>query len=297
MSGQRNNSGGGGGWGVVILVLLAIAAVVWLLSTVGHFLGLTPTWSEITDKPDGWVGERYSGVFMGYVLTVTALGVAALLTWFGLAATSAEEGLKATASRRLRPTIYAAITIAIAIVALPIGPKDAPQQPAETASAQEPATSPDSSDSTSLAEAAADDEARERRRIKKARAKRRARRERRERRERKEEAQLLSQTGDEDGDSSAACHPSYDPCVPPGPPDLDCPDVGGPVSVSGDDPHGLDRDRDGMGCEANSGGAGSSSSGGEDSSSSDGSSSSGSGPSTTNWCGKRDGDGDGIYCE
>lgn len=31
--------------------------------------------------------------------------------------------------------------------------------------------------------------------------------------------------------------------------DLDCPDVGRPVSVPGADPHGLDRDNDGVGCE------------------------------------------------
>jgi len=31
--------------------------------------------------------------------------------------------------------------------------------------------------------------------------------------------------------------------------DLDCPDVGRMVRVSGDDPHGLDRDGDGWGCE------------------------------------------------
>jgi hypothetical protein len=32
--------------------------------------------------------------------------------------------------------------------------------------------------------------------------------------------------------------------------DLDCADVGHPVRVIGDDPHGLDRDGDGWGCEA-----------------------------------------------
>ena len=31
--------------------------------------------------------------------------------------------------------------------------------------------------------------------------------------------------------------------------DLDCPDVGHPVSVPGADPHRLDRDGDGVGCE------------------------------------------------
>jgi endonuclease YncB( thermonuclease family) len=48
---------------------------------------------------------------------------------------------------------------------------------------------------------------------------------------------------------AAGCAPGYDPCVPPYPPDLDCADVGGPVLVTGSDPHGLDRDGDGTACE------------------------------------------------
>lgn len=31
--------------------------------------------------------------------------------------------------------------------------------------------------------------------------------------------------------------------------DLDCSDIDGPVRVDGPDPHGLDRDNDGIGCE------------------------------------------------
>jgi Flp pilus assembly pilin Flp len=42
-------------------------------------------------------------------------------------------------------------------------------------------------------------------------------------------------------------------CLPPPPPDLDCSDLRAlriplPVTVSGDDPHGLDPDGDGLGC-------------------------------------------------
>lgn len=33
--------------------------------------------------------------------------------------------------------------------------------------------------------------------------------------------------------------------------DLDCSDFAGPVIIDGSDPHGLDRDGDGIGCEAN----------------------------------------------
>jgi micrococcal nuclease len=47
------------------------------------------------------------------------------------------------------------------------------------------------------------------------------------------------------------CDPSYpDVCIPPYPPDLDCPEI--PYKnfrVVGNDPHGFDRDGDGLGCE------------------------------------------------
>ena len=52
------------------------------------------------------------------------------------------------------------------------------------------------------------------------------------------------------------CHPSYpDYCIPPPPPDLNCPDITGPKpfrvrhDVRGADPHGFDRDKDGRACE------------------------------------------------
>jgi micrococcal nuclease len=51
--------------------------------------------------------------------------------------------------------------------------------------------------------------------------------------------------------SRRSCDPSYpNICIPPHPPDLDCSDV--PYTnfaVRGDDPHGFDRDGDGVGCE------------------------------------------------
>ncbi|HYJ70660.1 MAG TPA: thermonuclease family protein [Nocardioidaceae bacterium] len=46
------------------------------------------------------------------------------------------------------------------------------------------------------------------------------------------------------------CEAGYDPCVPSYPPDVDCGDVDGPIQVTGDDPHGLDADGDGTGCES-----------------------------------------------
>jgi hypothetical protein len=48
------------------------------------------------------------------------------------------------------------------------------------------------------------------------------------------------------------CDPSYpDFCIPPPPPDLDCPDIGETdFTVQGTDPHGFDADNDGVGCES-----------------------------------------------
>jgi endonuclease YncB( thermonuclease family) len=45
------------------------------------------------------------------------------------------------------------------------------------------------------------------------------------------------------------CAPGYNPCVPHFPPDLDCADVDGPITVTGSDPHGLDGEGDGVACE------------------------------------------------
>jgi hypothetical protein len=48
------------------------------------------------------------------------------------------------------------------------------------------------------------------------------------------------------------CDPSYpDVCIPPFPPDLDCPNVEPKdFRVAGSDPHGFDGDHDGIGCES-----------------------------------------------
>lgn len=54
------------------------------------------------------------------------------------------------------------------------------------------------------------------------------------------------------GQQQTACDASYpDFCIPPPPPDLNCPDVQGkkPFRVRQPDPHGFDRDHDGWGCE------------------------------------------------
>jgi hypothetical protein len=51
------------------------------------------------------------------------------------------------------------------------------------------------------------------------------------------------------GGGSQRCAPGCSPCIPPYPPDLDCSDVNGPINVTGPDPHRLDADGDGIGCE------------------------------------------------
>lgn len=51
------------------------------------------------------------------------------------------------------------------------------------------------------------------------------------------------------------CDPSYpEDCIPSPPPDLDCGDDGVPnnVKVLQPDPHRLDGDKDGVGCEGSS---------------------------------------------
>jgi len=54
------------------------------------------------------------------------------------------------------------------------------------------------------------------------------------------------------GGEFVGCDPSYpDVCIAPYPPDLNCGDIGySNFIVIGDDPHGFDRDDDGIGCES-----------------------------------------------
>lgn len=58
-----------------------------------------------------------------------------------------------------------------------------------------------------------------------------------------------AQAEPEPGSQGGGCDPGYSGCVPHHPPDVNCPEVAGPVQVTGDDPHGLDRDGDGVACE------------------------------------------------
>ncbi len=80
-SGKKDD---GGGCAILFVVVLAIAAVLFLLATIGHVLGLTPTYSEITDRPDGWVDRHYRGVVWGFLLTIVALVAVAVLAFIAL---------------------------------------------------------------------------------------------------------------------------------------------------------------------------------------------------------------------
>lgn len=50
------------------------------------------------------------------------------------------------------------------------------------------------------------------------------------------------------GSTPGACAPGYQPCLPVMA-DLDCPQIRQQVTVTGEDPYGLDRDGDGLGCQ------------------------------------------------
>lgn len=60
-----------------------------------------------------------------------------------------------------------------------------------------------------------------------------------------------SSSGSGGGGGSTACHPAYPTvCIPPPPPDLNCPDI--PFrrfTVLSPDPHNFDGNNDGVGCE------------------------------------------------
>lgn len=111
---------------------------------------------------------------------------------------------------------------------------------------------PDSADDD---EAEERERARERKRERAKRKRERAReRERRRERRRREEARERREREappppEEEPEPASDCDPNYSGCVPPYPPDVNCPEVDGPVTVIGDDPHGLDRDGDKQACE------------------------------------------------
>jgi hypothetical protein len=69
------------------------------------------------------------------------------------------------------------------------------------------------------------------------------------------ERQIIREERDDgDDEDDRDCDPSYpDTCIPPPPPNLNCDDISfRNFKVTGGDPHGFDRDNDGIGCESTS---------------------------------------------
>ena len=67
------------------------------------------------------------------------------------------------------------------------------------------------------------------------------------------EQQIIKEDEDDDDDNGANCDPSYPTvCIESPPPDLNCANIFHKnFKVTGSDPHGFDRDGDGVGCESN----------------------------------------------
>ena len=99
MQASRRGNNGGGGCAALLGFILVVGAIIWVFSSVGHFLGLTSTFDEVTNRPDGWVGRNYTGVFWGYFLTVL------LITGGGVDPVSTPGASRAP--RRTRPAMPA----------------------------------------------------------------------------------------------------------------------------------------------------------------------------------------------
>jgi hypothetical protein len=67
------------------------------------------------------------------------------------------------------------------------------------------------------------------------------------------EQKITKENEDDNDDNGTNCDSSYpDVCIKPYPPDLNCDDITYKnFKVAGSDPHGFDRDGDGIGCESN----------------------------------------------
>jgi hypothetical protein len=92
-----------------------------VLSTVGHFLGLTPSASEVTDRPEGWVSRHYQGVFWGYVLTVLLIAAAVGVIFLALFTQDESPGDAASARYWLPRVAGAGGVLLVMALALPIG--------------------------------------------------------------------------------------------------------------------------------------------------------------------------------
>jgi hypothetical protein len=108
-----------------------------------------------------------------------------------------------------------------------------------------------------------------------------------------EEEEGEREDNDDGGDDDRGCDLSYpEDCIPSPPPDLDCGDNGVPnnIKVLPSDPHRLDGNKDGIGCEGSSrgGGGGGGSSGDGDNGNNDGGNNDGGSASTDECQGQAD---------
>lgn len=130
-------------WAAIFAALIGIAIAVWIVSSIGHVLGLTPSGSEIGDKPDGWVSDNYEGVVVGYLLTVATIATVIALIWLAIAAHNGDPG----ARRLLQHGRWVAAALIVAIVVLPVGRREAPlasgtSTPVASAASDEPREEP-----------------------------------------------------------------------------------------------------------------------------------------------------------
>lgn len=121
MAARRDSGESAGCIAVVIGLLIAFVVIAWSLSTIGHALGLTPTYDEVFDRPDGWVTQHYRGVVWGYVLTLVAIAAAAGLLWLALRTRSSDPVTAVKARMRFRDALGPAALLAVGIALLPIG--------------------------------------------------------------------------------------------------------------------------------------------------------------------------------
>jgi hypothetical protein len=84
---RRRSSGDSGGCLALIAIFLAIAlvyaGVLWGLSLVGHAVGFTPSWHQVTHRHDAWMDQHYPNAVGRYLLLFTFLVAmtALLIRW------------------------------------------------------------------------------------------------------------------------------------------------------------------------------------------------------------------------